>query len=132
MAKKDRHITLFVVSRYEFKDKESGQPSGKGFELRVVHVVDETNKSRGTGVEKVYFYENGTKFISKVIETKDFAKLKEKWPDVKYHLENPGPIPPLPLPEPLGSGGELGGGGLGGTGLGGADLGGGLKKTDDF
>lgn len=131
MAKKDRHITLFVVSRYEFKDKESGQPSGKGFELRVVQVVDEKNERRDVGVEKVYFYENGTKSISKVIGVKDFAKLKEKWPDVKWHLENPGPIPPLPLPEPL-VGGELGGGGLGGTGLGGADLGGGLKKTDDF
>lgn len=131
MAKKDRHITLFVVSRYEFKDKETKAPSGKGFELRVVHVVDEKNESRGTGVEKVYFYENGTKSISKVIEAKDFSKLKEKWDDVKYHLANPGPIPPLPLPEPIG-GGALGGGGLGGTGLGGADLGGGLKKTDDF
>lgn len=132
MAKKDRHITLFVVSRFEFKDKETKEPSGKGFELRVVQVVDEKNERRDVGVEKVYFYENGTKFISKVIGVKDFAKLKEKWADVKYHLENPGPIPPLPLPEPLGSGGELGGGGLGGAGLGGGSLGGGIERTDDF
>ncbi len=134
MAKKDRHITLFVVSRHEFKDKESGALSGKGFELRVVHVVDEKNESRGTGVEKVYFYEGGTKSIPKVIGAKDLSKLTEKWPDVKWHLANPGPIPPLPLPEPLSGGAGLGGGeGLGGGGLGGGSLGATpIEKTDDF
>lgn len=133
MAKKDRHLTLFVVSRYEFKDKETKQPSGKGYELRVVQVVDEKNERRAVGVEKVYFYENGAKSISKVLEAKDFAKLKEKWDDVKWHLANPGPIPPLPLPESLGGGSELGGGSLGGSGLGGGSLGGGLEPAkDDF
>ncbi len=146
MAKKDRHITLFVVSRYEFKDKETKQPSGKGFELRVVHVVGETNESRGTGVEKVYFYEGGMKSIPKVLEAKDLSKLAEKWgglPDnvwamttvtTQRTLDVRGPIPPLPIPEPLTGGAGLGGGeGLGGGSLGGTSLGGdAIKKTDDF
>jgi hypothetical protein len=131
MAKKDRHIVLFVIDRFEFKDKDSGALTGKGFELRVVHVISEDQKSRGAGVEKVYFYEGGTKSIPKVLQRKDLNKVWEKKDEIKKFFDNPGPIPPLPLPEPL-VGGELGGGGLGGTGLGGADLGGGLKKTDDF
>lgn len=96
MASKDRHITLFVVSRFEFRDSP-----GKGFELRVAHVVSADGKSRGAEVQKVYFYENGAKTIMKGLQAKDFAKLKEHWPDVKHHLENPGPVPPLPEPEPI-------------------------------
>lgn len=114
MAKKDRHVVLLVVSRYEFKDKETQAPTGKGFELRVVHVIGEDGKSRGAGVEKVYFYEGGSKSIPKVLQAKDLAKLKEKWDEVKRLLDNPGPVPPAPEPEPL-AGGSIGGGeGLGG------------------
>jgi hypothetical protein len=133
MAKKDRHIVLFVIDRFEFKDKDSGALTGKGFELRVVHVISEDQKSRGAGVEKVYFYEGGSKSIPKVLQAKDLSKLKEKWADVKHYLDNPGPVPPLPLPESLGGGGDLGGGGLGGgAGLGGGSLGSGIEKTGDF
>ena len=96
MANKDTHHTLFVVSRFEFRDSP-----GKGFELRVVHVVSGDGKSRGAGVEKVYFYDEGRKAIPKVLQAKDFAKLKEKWADVKHYLENPGEVPAPPEPEPL-------------------------------
>lgn len=125
MANKDRHVILLVVDRWEFKDKESKQPTGKGFELRVVHVVSPDGKSRGAGVEKVYFYDEGRKSIPKVIQAKDLAKLAEKWGDVKPLLENPGPVPPLPEPELI-AGGVIGGGSLGGGSIGGSQI----EKTE--
>lgn len=112
MANKDTHHTLFVVSRFEFRDSP-----GKGFELRVVHVVSGDGKSRGAGVEKVYFYDEGRKAIPKVLQAKDFAKLKEKWADVKHYLENPGEVPAPPEPIPLDAGAPMdAGGGFGTTG----------------
>lgn len=109
MANKDRHVVLLVLNHWDNPNKP-----GTGFELRVVHVVSADQKSRGAGVEKVYFYDEGRKFIGKVLQAKDFSTLKARWPEVLAFLQDPGPVPPLPEPEPL-SGGTLGGGeGLGG------------------
>lgn len=109
MANKDRIIVLLVLNHWENPKKP-----GTGFELRVVHVVSADGKSRGAGVEKVYFYDEGRKAIGKVIQRKDFSTIKERWGEVLSLLEKPGPIPPLPEPEPLGGGEGLGGGSLGG------------------
>lgn len=109
MANKDRHLVLLVLNHWDNPNK-----TGTGFELRVVHVISADQKSRGAGVEKVYFYDEGRKSIGKVLQRKDFSTLKERWSEILPLLENPGPVPPLPEPEPLSGGSMSGGEGLGG------------------
>lgn len=139
MANKDTHIVLLVLNRFEFKDKESKAPTGKGFETRVVHVVSADGKSRGVGVEKVYFYEDGKKFIGKPLQVKDLETVWANREEIKALSKNPPPIPP-PAPIEALTGGTLGGGdgvwgdrkSLGdGGGIGGGSIGGGQIGTSE-
>lgn len=128
MANKDTHIVLLVLSHWENPNK-----LGTGYDVRAVHVVSADGKSRGVGVEKVYFYEGGNKFIGKPLQIKDLETVFDRREEVKALAKNPPPIPPPVQPEPL-TGGTLGGDGKWGdrTGLGGGPIGGGKIEMDEF
>lgn len=80
-------LVLLSLNRWENPNK-----LGTGYELRVVHIIRD-NKSQGVGVEKVYFYQDNTKTIAKPLQRKDFATLKERWPQVLALMDNPPPVP---------------------------------------
>ncbi len=127
MASKFDHIPLLSLNRWENPNK-----LGTGFELRVVHMVQD-GKSKGVGVEKVYFYDDGKKFIGKPMQLKDLETVFGRREEIKFLAKNPPPVPPPPEPEPL-SGGSLGGDGTWGdrTGLGGGSIGGGSIEREEF
>lgn len=80
-------IVLLSLNKWENPGK-----AGTGFELRVVHIIVD-NKSKGVGVEKVYFYQDGAKTIGKPLQRKDFSTIKEHWPKILSLMDNPPPVP---------------------------------------
>lgn len=90
-----RTIVLLSLNRWENEKKP-----GTGYELRVVHSIQD-GKSRGVGVEKVYFYADGAKTIGKPLQRKDFSTIKQRWVEVLGLMDNPPEVPPPAEPEPL-------------------------------
>lgn len=98
---------LLSLSRWENEKKP-----GTGYEVRVVHVTQD-GRSKGVGVEKVYFYNDGKKAIGKPLFGKDLNRVWEMKKEIKALMDNPPPIPAAPEPAPLDAGGsDLAGGGL--------------------
>ena len=92
-------IVLLNLSVWENPNKP-----GTGYSLDVVQsVVD--GQSKGVGVEKVYFKDDGAKRIGKPLQRNDFRALKQRWSEVLGLMENPPPVPPPPAVEPLAAGG---------------------------
>jgi hypothetical protein len=115
------NIPLLSLSRWE-NDKKPGT----GYEVRVVHVTQD-GKSKGVGVEKVYFYSDGKKTIGKPLFGKDLNTIWKMRAEIKDLMDNPPPVPPEPEPDTT-----LEGGGLGGGSLGGGSIGGGTIEREDF
>lgn len=82
-----KNIVLLSFSHWENPKKP-----GTGYEIQVVHEIMD-NKSMGVGVQKVYFYQDGTKTIGKIIKRKDFSAIKENWPKILALMDNPPPVP---------------------------------------
>lgn len=101
-----KSITLLSLNKWENEKKP-----GTGFELRVVHMILD-GKSKGVGVEKVYFYANGEKTIGKSLQGKDLNTIWTHKVEIKALMDNPPPIPAAPEPAPLDDGSTLGGGTL--------------------
>lgn len=101
-----KNIVLMVLSKWDNPSKP-----GTGFELRVVHTLSD-NKSKGVGVEKVYFYADASKSVGKPLSRADFKRVGEKWKEIAALMDNPPPVPKAPDPEPLAATGDLGGGTL--------------------
>lgn len=89
-------IVLLNLSKWE-----NPQKPGTGFTLDVVNSVCD-GKSKGVGVEKAYYKDNGEKRMPKMLSRMDFKKVAERWPEILGLMENPPPIPPE-APPPDGS-----------------------------
>ena len=82
-------IVLLNLSRWENPNK-----AGTGFTLDVVQsVVD--NQSKGVGVEKAYFKDNGEKRMPKMLLRMDFKKCAENWPRILDLMEHPPALPEI-------------------------------------
>lgn len=81
--------TLVLLSLNKW---ENPKKPGSGYELRVVHMIMD-NKSQGVGVEKVYFYQDGTKTIGKPMNRRDFKTCAENWPRIVDLMQSPPPVP---------------------------------------
>lgn len=99
-----KNYPLLSLSRWE-NDKKPGT----GYEVRVVHVTQD-GRSKGVGVEKVYFYDDGKKVIGKPLFGKDLNTVWKMKAEIKALMDNPPPIPPPAAAAPLESGGDLAGG----------------------
>lgn len=84
-------IVLLELSKWENPNKP-----GTGFILEVVHTITEDRKSKGVGVQKVYFYQDGEKKIGKPLQRKDFTTVKERWGEILSLMESPPPVPEAP------------------------------------
>lgn len=101
---------------------------GTGYSLDVVQSVAD-GKSKGVGVELVYFKDGGSKRIGKPMMGKDLNTVWENRAKIKELMDNPPPVPPPPPPDESLAGGSLGGG----EGLGGGSIGGGtIARQEDF
>lgn len=80
---------------------------GTGYSLDVVHTVAD-GKSKGVGVEFVYFKDGGAKRYGKPIQAKDLNRIWEMKVQIKELMDNPPPIPAAPEPAPLDATGDLG------------------------
>ncbi len=123
-------LVLMNLSRWDNPNKP-----GTGYTLDVVHQLQD-GKSKGVGVEKAYFKDNGDKRMPKMLGRLDFKKCAEHWPKILALMDNPPPLPAPTEPEPI-MGGTLGGtGGMfqddGHNSLGGGNIGGGKIEKDDF
>ncbi len=68
---------------------------GTGFTLDVVHSVAD-NVSKGVGVEKAYFKDDGNggvKRMPKMLSRADFKRCAENWPKIIALMDNPPPLP---------------------------------------
>lgn len=86
---------------------------GTGYSLDVVHETQD-GKSRGVGVEKVYYKDNGAKRIGKPMNGKDLNRIWEQKARIKELMDHPPPLPQPeaapPLAQPMGGLGGTGGG----------------------
>ena len=114
-------IVLLNLRKWENPNKP-----GTGYSLDVVHCVTD-GKSKGVGVEFVYFKDGGAKRIGKPMMGADLNRVWEHKAEIKALMDNPPPVPPEPTPDPT-----LEGGGLGGGSLGGGSIGGGTIEREDF
>ncbi len=67
-------------------------------------------KSKGVGVEFVYYKDDGAKRIGKPLQGKDLNRVWEMRKEIKALMDNPPPIPVPEAAEPIAEGGDLAGG----------------------
>ncbi len=88
-------IVLLNLSAWDNPNKP-----GTGFTLDVVLSVCD-GASKGVGVEKAYYKTEGDgtiKRMPKMLQRKDFSKIKEHWPKILEYFDNPPPVPEVTAP----------------------------------
>jgi hypothetical protein len=87
-------LVLINLSKWDNPNKP-----GTGFTLDVVHSICD-GKSKGVGVEKAYYKDNGEKRMPKMLSRMDFKKVAERWPEILALMDNPPPVPEVKPQEP--------------------------------
>ena len=100
-----KNIVLLNLSKWD-----NPKSPGTGYSIDVVHVTQD-GKSKGVGVEKVYYKDDGAKRFGKPLFGKDLNTVWKMKAEIKALMDNPPPIPAAPEPAPLDTGGDLGAGG---------------------
>ena len=79
---------------------ENDKKPGTGYSLDVVQTVAD-GKSKGVGVEFVYYKDGGAKRYGKPIQGKDLNLIWTERARIKELMDHPPAVPPPPEPEPL-------------------------------
>ena len=82
-------IVLLNLSKWDNPKKP-----GTGYSLDVVQSVCD-NVSKGVGVEKVYYKDDGAKRFARMLDRKDFKTCAEKWPQILGLMDNPPALPEI-------------------------------------
>lgn len=100
-----KNIVLLNLHKWDNPSKP-----GTGYSIDVVHVTMD-GKSKGVGVEKVYYKDDGAKRFGKPLFGKDLNRIWEMKKEIKALMDSPPPIPEPAAAAPLDGGGtDLAGG----------------------